>query len=98
MTLETFKKSIDDGIIPNNLNPVQQALWHDGAGDWYTAHSLIDNLEEKDAAHVHAYLHRKEGDQWNANYWYGKAGQPRHLGALTEEWLSLVRLYVDTAT
>jgi hypothetical protein len=25
---------------------------------------------------VHAYLHRKEGDQDNAAYWYGRARKP----------------------
>jgi hypothetical protein len=25
---------------------------------------------------VHAYLHRKEGDQDNAAYWFRRAGQP----------------------
>ena len=25
---------------------------------------------------MHAYLHRKEGDQGNAAYWYGRAGKP----------------------
>jgi len=24
---------------------------------------------------VHAYLHRKEGDQGNAAYWYARAGK-----------------------
>lgn len=42
------------------------------------------------AAAVHAYLHRKEGDIWNANYWYRTAGRKPFAGSLEEEWQALV--------
>ncbi|MEY4699958.1 MAG: hypothetical protein RL326_145, partial [Pseudomonadota bacterium] len=42
-------------------------------------------------AAIHAYLHRKEGDTWNADYWYRKAKRPSFTGTLHEEWESLVR-------
>lgn len=35
---------------------------------------------------VHAYLHRKEGDTSNAQYWYARAGKPVYSGTLEEEW------------
>jgi hypothetical protein len=38
---------------------------------------------------VHAYLHRKEGAAWNADYWYGKAGRKFHRPALDDEWQAL---------
>jgi DNA-directed RNA polymerase specialized sigma24 family protein len=34
---------------------------------------------------VHAYLHRKEGDSWNAAYWYQRAGKSQCRGSLQEE-------------
>jgi hypothetical protein len=40
---------------------------------------------------VHAYLHRKEGDQDNAAYWYERAGKPVCRGPLDVEWLSIVK-------
>ena len=39
----------------------------------------------RDCAWVHAYLHRKEGDLWNARYWYRRSGKPESKLSLTEE-------------
>ena len=39
---------------------------------------------------VHAYLHRKEGDEPNAGYWYRRAGREFHRATLEEEWQALV--------
>ncbi|MFZ9045055.1 MAG: hypothetical protein ACO2ZZ_04255 [Cyclobacteriaceae bacterium] len=63
-----------------------QALNADKNGDWETAHELIQHLPTKEAAWIHAYLHRKEGDDWNARYWYDRASQPVFSGSLEDEW------------
>lgn len=42
-------------------------------------------------AWVHAYLHRREGDQSNAAYWYRHAGKPVTHGNLDEEWHAIVQ-------
>ncbi len=55
-----FKQSLINRQLPEGLALHLQALWYDGTGDWKTAHDLIDQLTDKAAAHVHAYLHRKE--------------------------------------
>lgn len=88
-----FKQSIRDARIPAGLPLHVQALWHDGAGDWKAAHDLIDQLTDQRSAHIHAYLHRKEGDIWNADYWYKRAGKPRPQVSLAEEWEMLVQEY-----
>lgn len=62
------------------------ALWYDGNGNWKLAHDQVDDLTSKSASRVHAYLHRKEGDIWNADYWYSKAGEKRPEITLDEEW------------
>ena len=66
------------------------ALWHDGHGNWEKSHDQVDQLGGKNAARIHAYLHRKEGDQWNADYWYRRAGEKRPEITLVEEWKELV--------
>ena len=38
---------------------------------------------------MHAYLHRKEGDQGNAAYWYNRAGKPVCREPLDAEWLGI---------
>jgi hypothetical protein len=75
---------------PDDLSVPLQALWWDGKGDWARAHGLVDELETKDAMAVHAYLHRKEGVEWNADYWYKRAGRAFHRPALDDEWSALV--------
>ena len=72
--------------VPTAALPEVLALWHDAQGDWDRAHEVVQDLETRDAAWVHAYLHRKEGDASNARYWYGRAGHPVFRGSLDEEW------------
>lgn len=75
------------------FSPELKALFYDGRGDWKTSHDMVDQLPGKSAARVHAYLHRKEGDQWNADYWYRRAGESRPNVSLDEEWAMLIERY-----
>lgn len=88
-----FKQSVIEERLPTGLPLYLQSLWHDGAGNWKTAHDLIDQLTDQRSAHIHAYLHRKEGDIWNADYWYKRAGRARPEVSLEEEWEALVSEY-----
>ena len=89
-TLAEFKESLNSEQ-PINGMPVQlRSLWYDGKGDWHQAHAHVDQLTDQASAWVHAYLHRKEGDIWNADYWYSKARQARPDIPLEEEWEQLV--------
>lgn len=76
-------------IRASNLPPLLHALWHEAHGDWERAHSIAQTLETADAAWVHAYLHRKEGDTFNADYWYRRAGRAAFAGSLHAEWTAL---------
>ena len=89
-----FNDSLKHDSPPAGLTIQQEALWHDGKGDWDRAHDLINDLDDRQSAHVHAYLHRKEGDLWNADYWYRRAGQQRPDIPLDEEWEALVRRFL----
>jgi hypothetical protein len=71
------------------LTPLLLALWHDAHGDWDRAHSIAQDIESTDAAWVHAYLHRKEGDTSNAGYWYRRAGRTVFTGSFHAEWTAL---------
>lgn len=90
MTLEVFKNSLKENSPPENINPLLLALWHDAKGDWEKSHDLVSEDNSKMAASIHAYLHRKEGDLWNADYWYKRAGTPRENIPLEKEWVQLV--------
>ena len=86
MDLPAFKQSITANHPPADTSVYAKALWYDAKGDWEKAHQLIQDLTDKNAAWIHAYLHRKEGDIGNADYWYYKAGKKRPSISLNEEW------------
>ena len=89
-----FHQSLQFDTCPSDFSVLLQALWHDARGDWHAAHDLIDDLPGTDAAWVHAYLHRKEGDLGNADYWYRRANRQRPSHSLNEEWHVLVRSHL----
>ncbi len=72
------------------LDAALAALWWDAKGNWAAAHALVDELETAQGMAVHAYLHRKEGEAWNADYWYRRAGRSFYRADLDEEWEALV--------
>lgn len=86
MNLDTFKETLSCNTPPPAESVYIKALWFDAKGDWNKAHELIQDLTDKKAAWIHAYLHRKEGDIWNADYWYNKAARKRPSLSLEEEW------------
>ena len=90
MTTADFTASLHQNQPPGGCSVYLQAMWHDAKGDWDQAHALVQDLTGKNAAWVHAYLHRKEGDNWNANYWYTKAGRNMPDVSLQEEWAAIV--------
>jgi hypothetical protein len=87
----TFQEFSHSAIVPVGISPSLQALWFDHRGDWDRAHALAQEAGGRDGAWVHAYLHRKEGDEMNAGYWYARAGRPAATGDLAAEWESIAR-------
>lgn len=95
MTLADFKKSLELNSMPNNISVLLEALWYDAKGDWKAAH----NIAQKDEGNylydrIHAYLHRKEGDIFNAKYWYKRINIPFPEISLPGEWEILVEEYL----
>ena len=89
MMLSEFNKSLHADNPPSDASVYLKALWHDAKGNWDKAHELIQDLSDKNGSWIHAYLHRKEGDLFNADYWYSKAGKRRPSFSLEEEWEQL---------
>ncbi len=98
MKIEDFEKTADSGDDPpEGLAAATAALWHDRKGEWERAHEIVQDLHGADAAWVHAYLHRKEGDLGNARYWYRRAGKGEFTGSLESEWRHIVSALLDQA-
>lgn len=68
-----------------------QALWWERKGNWDRAHELCQEARSREGDWVHAYLHRVEGDEDNAAYWYARARQPVCRTGLDEEWQAIAR-------
>ena len=90
MDIEEFKASLGQDAPPEDMARAVQALWHQAKGDWDEAHRLAQSLNDGAGAWVHAYLHRVEGDNSNAGYWYRRAGKPHPSASLAEEWEEIV--------
>lgn len=93
-SFEEFKDTLEHRQPPENWPVSLQALGYDYKGDWQTAHELVDQLGDPMAKWVHAYLHRKEGDEWNAGYWYRQAGKAFCELSLGEELEALVLQFI----
>jgi hypothetical protein len=86
MTVEEFRVSPK---LPPGLGAALEALWHEAHGDWEKAHAQAQAARSREGDWVHAYLHRKEGDEGNAAYWYSRAGRPVAQVSLDEEWSAI---------
>ncbi|MGI8951950.1 MAG: hypothetical protein ACR2FN_10245 [Chitinophagaceae bacterium] len=95
LSFENFQQSISDNKPPEKTSVYLLALWYDAKGNWQTAHEIIQDINDKNAAWIHAYLHRKEGDISNANYWYNKAKKNMPLFSLQEEWKYIVQYLLN---
>ncbi len=94
MTFEKFKSSLQENHPPSESSELLKALWYDGKGDWNASHNIAQDVYSADGSWVHAYLHRKEGDQWNAGYWYRQAGRKMPGYSLEKEWEEMVRYFL----
>jgi hypothetical protein len=91
MTLEDLRQSLAAPQPPAGSTHALAGLWWDGKGDWKRAHESAQQDEGPEGSWVHAYLHRKEGDQSNAAYWYGRARKPVCREPPDTEWLGIIK-------
>ena len=90
MTLDEFTASLSQPRPPDGLSNLLQAMWYDGKDDWNAAHNIAQDITSPDGSWIHAYLHRREGDEGNAMYWYRRAGKPMPRMSLQNEWEQIV--------
>ncbi len=77
MDIISFIASTTGDRPPENISVYLLSLWFDARGNWDKAHTTIQDVQTKNASWIHAYLHRKEGDNFNADYWYSRAGKKK---------------------
>jgi hypothetical protein len=64
-----------------------KAINHLEAGDWHSAHEIVQGDEESPlACWAHGIAHFMEGDKANARYWFDQARRPfRERVSIAEE-------------
>lgn len=91
MTPDEFSVTLSNPAPPADAHPVLRGLWYDANHYWEAAHDIAQSQEgTQPYDRFHAYLHRKEGDRFNVNYWYQRAKEPFFEGSLEDEWNALV--------
>jgi hypothetical protein len=95
VNMADFRASVAGAAPAPSVAPPLMALWWAAKGDWDAAHRLVQDESTRDAAWVHAYLHRVEGDLGNAGYWYRQAGQPVAQDALDAEWERIASALIE---
>jgi hypothetical protein len=96
MTRSEFDNYLTTNHFPADGFILLKALFHDEQGDWEAAHDIAQSHEGTLLYdHLHAYLHRKEGDTWNANYWYRRAKTSMPNVSLQQEWSDLVDYFIE---
>jgi hypothetical protein len=98
VTMAEFKASLSGAVPAPDLNAPLSALWWAAKGGWDRAHELVQNEGTSDAAWVHAYLHRVEGDLGNAGYWYRRSARPVADCPLETEWERIASALLEGAS
>ena len=94
--MANFKASLSGAAPAPELDAPLAALWWAAKGRWDDAHKIVQDEETADAAWVHAYLHRVEGDLGNAGYCYRQAHKPVASHPLETEWERIVSTLLRT--
>ena len=95
MDLIEFENSLSQEDPPAKVNVFLRSMWWEAKGNWEEAHRLVEDDPSAEGAWVHAYLHRVEGDQFNAGYWYRRAGKSMSELDLPDEWKKIVIALLD---
>jgi hypothetical protein len=86
--LQPFNRSLDQLFSTLGLSaergPRLRAtalLYHDHHD---AAHDLVQDMQDADGALIHAILHRREPDYWNAKYWFRRSEDHAIYRAVTK--------------
>ena len=78
MSAALMNARLDALLGETKLTSTQQALirsllllWHDHLD---ASHELSQGIENPDGSFVHAIMHRREPDYWNAKHWWRRVG------------------------
>lgn len=93
--LADLSGALDDAFAGAHLTGTQAELlratillWHDHHD---AAHRIVQDMETPDGSYIHAILHRREPDYFNAKYWFRRVGQHHCFNELTARAADILR-------
>ena len=92
--LSQFFATLSSENPPKDWTLALKALWFDAKGNWKASHDIAQDMHNNLGSWIHAYLHRKEGDEFNAGYWYRRANRPIPTITLGEELKQMVEFTI----
>ncbi|WP_282050034.1 hypothetical protein [Maribacter aquivivus] len=93
-----FEKSLELSHVPKKWSDGLKSAWYDAKGDWEASHNIAQDMHNTLGSWIHAYLHRKEGDRFNAGYWYRLAKKEYPTITLGEELKVIVEYMIKNKT
>lgn len=90
-----FQNTLEFNFPQNDWPEALKSLWYEARGDWEASHNIAQDIHSELGSWIHAYLHRKEGDEWNSKYWYRQANRPFSKLTLDEEFKELVEFVLN---
>ena len=85
-----FQDSLELNSPPEIWPEALKAIWWEANGSWSNSHDIAQDITSEIGNWIHAYLHRKEGDDWNAGYWYRRANRDFPNKSLEDEFDAIV--------
>lgn len=95
MNYEEFIASLKKPLPPAEINDYLKSLWFEKNGSWEKSHNIAQDIETETGSRIHGYLHRREGDNGNARYWYNRAGRPFPSVSMDKEWEEMVKEFLN---
>lgn len=89
-TYSEFEATLSQENPPVDWPETLKSLWHQAKGNWEASHDIAQDIHDTMGSLIHAHLHRDEGDDWNAGYWYRQAGRTFPTTSLKEELREIV--------
>lgn len=94
-TYKQFKTTLSWDAPDSDWPLALQSIWFAANDQWNASHDIAQDLHTTIGSWIHAYLHRVEGDDFNASYWYGQAGKPFCNSAFLTEIKELVEAVLE---
>jgi len=91
-----FKSTFENTAPPIDWPEGLRSLWFAANDNWEASHDIAQDMHSELGSWIHGYLHRQEGDDFNAGYWYRRAGKTFPKISLEEELRGITEFVLES--